>query len=381
MRPGRVSKRTRARGAGLVALVSWCGSSACAGDHGPSEAVAANGAATTTASGTEGTVSSIGASTTGSVPSTDGTLTSAAPGTATGDSGTGSVSASSGNSGTTGGASTSGSTDGATTLAATHGVGGASSSSSSGSGSGSGSSMTGPETTGAGGSSATGEFQLRWVDEFDTVDTSRWQPMTHSWDGNLAQFSAETISVSDGVLSLSLTRAPEGSDKPYLGAEYRSLDTLTYGKIEARVRFARGSAVVSSLVLIFTPWPPDDWNELDIECLGTGQTQFNHMVNIPPADPITGHVQYPSIVELGFDPAADFHEYAIEWVPGEARFVVDGVLRHTATEEMSRMTLPQNILLTIWASDAAAWAGPVDETTAPTTAQYDWMRVYDYVGP
>jgi beta-glucanase (GH16 family) len=239
--------------------------------------------------------------------------------------------------------------------------------------------MTGPETTGAGGSSTSGEFQLSWVDEFDTVDTSRWEPMTHSWEGNLAQFASETVAASNGVLSLSLVQAPDGSGKPYLGVEYRSLDTLTFGKVEARVRFARGSAVVSGLVLIYTPWPPDDWNELDIECLGTGQMQFNHMINIPPADPISGHLQYPRIVELGFDPAADFHEYAVEWVPGEARFLVDGVLTHTATEEMSRMILPQNILLTIWASDTADWAGPVDATTAPTTAEYDWIRVYDYV--
>ena len=65
----------------------------------------------------------------------------------------------------------------------------------------------------------------------------------------------------------------------------------------------------------------------------------------------------------------------------EARFVVDGRVLHVATEEMARMVLPQNILLTIWASDAAAWAGAVDGTTSPTSAQYDWIRVYRYVAP
>jgi endo-1,3-1,4-beta-glycanase ExoK len=55
-------------------------------------------------------------------------------------------------------------------------------------------------------------------------------------------------------------------------------------------------------------------------------------------------------------------------------------LRHTATQEMSRMVLPQNLLLTIWASEAAEWAGPVDGSTAPTTVEYDWIRVCDYSG-
>lgn len=376
MKPGPTYRGPRRRAAWLVAIGSWSSCSACAGDSELGGTAGARDTAAQTAAGNDLTgnamtasVATAGTNTTLGNLTTDGTPTSGAgPDTASGSSWTASGSTSFGSSVTASGdASTSGSTGSSTTLAAATGVGGASSG------------MTGTDTTGAGGSSTSGEFQLSWADEFDTIDTSRWQPMTHSWEGNLAQFSAETVAATNGVLSLSLAAAADGSDKPYLGVEYRSLDTLTYGKVEARVRFARGSAVVSSLVLIYTPWPPDDWNELDIEYLGTGQMQFNHMINIPPADPISGHLQYPRIVELGFDPAADFHEYAIEWVPGEARFLVDGTLRHTATEEMSRMVLPQNILLTIWASDAADWAGPVDATTAPTTAEYDWIRVYDYV--
>lgn len=225
-------------------------------------------------------------------------------------------------------------------------------------------------------------FELAWEDPFDTVDLSRWSLMTHSWDGNLAQFAAAGAEVVDGRLKLNLTPAPEGSEKPYFGVEYRSKETLQYGKVEARVRFAKGSAVVSSLVLIYTPWPPDDWNELDIEFLGknTDRVQFNHMINIPPADPISGHRQYPKLVQLSFDPSADFHDYVIEWIPGRARFSVDGTVLHETTEEMARMVLPQNILLTIWASDSAGWAGPVDATTSPTSAEYDWIKVYRYTG-
>jgi beta-glucanase (GH16 family) len=109
--------------------------------------------------------------------------------------------------------------------------------------------------------------------------------MTHSWDGNLAQFGASNVAVADGLLSIGLSEVDD-AEKPYSGVELRSTETLTFGKVEASVRFARGSAVVSSLVLIYTPWPPDDWNELDIEFLGknSDRVQFNHMVNIPPAD-------------------------------------------------------------------------------------------------
>lgn len=278
-----------------------------------------------------------------------------------------------GGAGGTGGAGMSGASSGETGGA---GMGGASSGGTGGAGTG------GATAGGTGGVAGDGSFELAWEDPFDTVDLTRWQLMTHSWDGNLAQFTGENAAVRDGILHLSLTAAND-ANKPFRGVEMRSRETLTYGKIEASARFAQGSAVVSSLVLIYTPWPPDDWNELDIEFLGKNadRIQFNHMVNIPPADPATGHLQFPELVTLGFNPAAGFHTYAIEWVPGEARFYVDGALMHTATKEMNRMVLPQNILLTIWASGSPDWAGPVNSSTAPTRAEYDWLRVYRYVGP
>jgi endo-1,3-1,4-beta-glycanase ExoK len=95
-----------------------------------------------------------------------------------------------------------GATNTSTSDSATNGTGGSSST------------VAGASATGAGGSTTSSEFQLSWVDEFDTVDTSRWEPMTHSWDGNLAQFSADTVAANNGILSLNLVEAPVGSDKP-----------------------------------------------------------------------------------------------------------------------------------------------------------------------
>lgn len=365
-----------------LGFTSWFGSTGCAGRDEPAAPASDQ---TTNSQNTSSAAVTIGSgATTGDASTTTGAsvvTTMGANGV-----GVGSPSTSGGPTSETNNAATSSATTGAVT--STSGVGGSGSTASStgigggATGGGNGGASTTTGATGAGGTSTGGEFELSWVDEFDTVDTSRWQLMTHTWDGNLAQFATTTVEANGGILSLKLVDAPAGSEKPYLGVEYRSIDTLTYGKVEARARFAKGSAVVSSLVTIYTPWPPDDWNELDIECLGktTGQVQFNHMINIPPADPETGHLQYPELVDLGFDPTADFHDYAVEWVPGEARFLVDGQVVYVATEEMSRMVLPQNILLTIWASDAADWAGLVDGTTSPTSAQYDWIRVYRHVG-
>jgi len=233
-------------------------------------------------------------------------------------------------------------------------------------------------------------FTLLYRDDFDSLDTSRWQLMTHSWGGNLALFSSQSVKVDDGLLSLTLVEAPAGTvdggeEKPFLGAEVRSVDTLTYGRVRARARFARGSAVVSSLVTIYTPWPADNWNELDIEALGkdSRQLQFNTMVYTGPelTPPVANSVtptQDPLLVDFNFDVSADFHIYTIEWTPDGAWFWVDDELVREWAEHIDLMDLPQNVLLTIWASGSPGWAGPVTEETLGATATYDWVELSQF---
>jgi len=239
------------------------------------------------------------------------------------------------------------------------------------------------------GSGSMGEFELLFRDDFDALDTTRWQLMTHSWDGNLALFSDDSVTVENGELSITLLDAPDGTtddsgtEKVFLGAEVRSKDTLTYGRVKARAKLAKGSAVVSSLVTIYTPWPADNWNELDIESLGKdpNEVQFNAMVytgTLPASQTPVSPTQDPQMYTLGFDSSADFHEYIIEWTPQSARYLVDGQLAHTWDASIELMTLPQNILLTIWASDSASWAGPMNETTSGARAVYDWIEIYQY---
>jgi len=44
------------------------------------------------------------------------------------------------------------------------------------------------------------------------------------------------------------------------------------------------------------------------------------------------------------------------------------------------MKLPQNILFTIWPSNAASWAGALTGSSVPSSAQMDWIKVYDWKG-
>jgi beta-glucanase (GH16 family) len=241
-------------------------------------------------------------------------------------------------------------------------------------------------TSGAGGGLASDPFVLSWQDEFDTLDSSAWQLQTFTYDGNEAQFSAQNASVASGVLTLSLTAAASGSAKPYLGVEMRSAKTLHYGKISARMRFATGSGVVTGLVLFYTPYPNCDWNEIDIEHLGrsSNTSQLNAMVYL--GTPMAGcatsvtPTQDPLVVNLGFNAETDFHLYDVEWTPAGVKYFADGALLRTWTANSARLQEPLTILLTLWASSSADWAGPLTPTSAPTSADVDWIKVYDYTG-
>ena len=238
----------------------------------------------------------------------------------------------------------------------------------------------------SGGDAGAGSFVLSWQDDFDTLDTTAWQLQTFTFGGNEAQFTPQNAAVANGILTISLTPNPNSTTEPYWGVEMRSAKTLTYGKVSARMRFATGSGVVSSLVLFYTPYPNCNWNEIDIEHLGdaSNSSQLNCQVYLGTPDPNCATsvtpTQDPEIVDLGADVEADFHQYDIEWTPAGVSTFMDGKLLRTWTAHASLLNLPETILLTIWASNAASWAGPLTATSAPTSADIDWIKVYDWTG-
>jgi len=238
----------------------------------------------------------------------------------------------------------------------------------------------------AGEDASAGTFTLAWQDDFDTLDPSRWELQTFTFGGNEAQFTPDNAAVANGILTISLTPNPDSTTEPYWGVEMRSAKTLTYGKVSARMRFAAGSGVVSGLVLFYTPYPNCNWNEIDIEHLGktSNSSQLNAQVFLgTPAASCTTSVspsQDPQIVDLGVNAETDFHQYDIEWTPAGVNTYIDGTLLRTWTKHADLLNLPETILFTIWASSAASWAGPLTPTSAPTSADVDWIKVYQWSG-
>jgi beta-glucanase (GH16 family) len=227
---------------------------------------------------------------------------------------------------------------------------------------------------GSGGTPASSDFELLWEDNFDSFDEARWSKATHTFPENLAGFTPENAFVEGGLLKLRVTAQQRG-DKPYSAAEIYSNDTFLYGRFEARIRFASGSGIVSSLFI----YNYDPWNEIDIESLGHQLQGVQY--NIITGTPGGGLTYQPHFDPIGFSPYADFHDYAFEWRPGDVRFFVDGQPRHTDARNASRLNQQVRLRMNCWPTnnEVTNFAGPLNPNAIPTEAHYDWVRVYRYV--
>ena len=173
-------------------------------------------------------------------------------------------------------------------------------------------------------------------------------------------FYNSNVRFADGTMTLSLT----GSGGSYVGAEYRSGATFSYGYYSVSMRAAKCPGVISSF---FTYIGRPTWDEIDIEFLGHDTTivQFNYYTN-----GVGGHEYY---YNLGFDASEGFHEYGFDWQPDSITWYVDGVPVYKATIDIPSHA--GHIMMNLWNvhENVSNWAGRFDETQLPVYAAYEWI--------
>ncbi|MGA9119157.1 MAG: family 16 glycosylhydrolase, partial [Bacteroidota bacterium] len=152
------------------------------------------------------------------------------------------------------------------------------------------------------------------------------------------------------------------AQKPYRGAEYRTIGTMTYGRFEVRMRSAPVSGMLSSFFTYYDAASP--WNEIDIETMGrySNEIQFNTIV---PANG-NNHVQRQTVP---FNPHAAFHVLGFEWTPDYVAWRIDGeeVYRQTGTH-ISQLVKPQKIMMNVWQPADVSWAGSFSAAQLPVYA-------------
>ncbi|KAJ2820558.1 hypothetical protein IWW50_005014 [Coemansia erecta] len=147
--------------------------------------------------------------------------------------------------------------------------------------------------------------------------------------------------------------------------------------IEARIRIAAGSGVVSSLLLA-GPAPSD---ELDWEWVGKDMwtAQSMYFVKGQRVDPNAQYFHTPG--DVAQDMAAGFHNYAIEVNPGNIKWYIDNWTTRTLLK-MDGVPFPSDAgqaRMGIWdGTQTSGWAGTVDWSKAPFITEVEWFKFTPY---
>jgi beta-glucanase (GH16 family) len=272
-------------------------------------------------------------------------------------------------------------------------------------------------------------WKLTWADEFDGkgIDPAKWDfdigngffnydanQWIAGWGNEELQYytrEPENASVKDGVLRLrAVKESLHGCG--YTSARLRSkkrdgspLFNQTYGRFEFRAKLPTGRGVWPALWMLpqdekYGPWPAS--GEIDVmEARGQEPTKVLGTLHHGARWPANTHTGKEFIFADG-GTIADFHVYAVEWEPGEIRWLVDGKPYATqsfwwsssktdgnkgvgpkAEGDLNPWPAPfdQPFYLIMNVAVGGKFLGKPDKTTAfPAEMQVDYVRVYEKVG-
>lgn len=242
-------------------------------------------------------------------------------------------------------------------------------------------------------------YNLLWSDEFDgtTLDETKWnrEERQPGWTNNELQEytkSDENIFVKDGHLVLKAIKTEKNGKPYYTSGKIQGWNKtqFQYGKVVVSAKVPEGQGLWPAIWMMpnqesyYGQWPK--CGEIDImESLGNDTTISYSTIHYgePHAE------QQGTITKEGDERfSAKFHEYSVEWEPGEMRFYTDGELVltcndwFTAEEGMDDKPYPapfnQPFYIQMNLAVGGNWPGNPDSTTDFSKAEFevDYVRVY-----
>ena len=157
-------------------------------------------------------------------------------------------------------------------------------------------------------------------------------------------------------------------------------DSYLYGRFEVRMKSANGDGLVSSFFTYNTDWESDlgnlNWNEIDIEMTGNRDSSVQFTTHHP-GSPNSWSIG--EIIEVGFNPHDDFHDYAFEWTSNSIKWFVDGEQVYEQSYSIvNDLNFSQKIMMNLWPAIWESWVGEWDNQDTPKHAYYDYVRYYEY---
>ena len=243
------------------------------------------------------------------------------------------------------------------------------------------------------------KWQLQWEDDFagNEIDQSKWN-FVEKGDGfgnnELQYYTAreENARIEDGNLVI------EARKENYSGMNYTSAKlttenkaSWTYGRFEIRAKLPEGQGMWPAIWMmpedigLYGTWPSS--GEIDImELVGNDMHTVHGTLHYGTPHTSTGYsYQLPDRASF----AEDFHEYAIEWEPGEIRWYVDDQLFAVQNDWFARgsneptdYTYPapfdRDFYMQLNVAVGGTWPGDPDATTQfPQRMLVDYVRAYE----
>ncbi len=239
-----------------------------------------------------------------------------------------------------------------------------------------------------------GDYQLRWHDEFDgsTFDTTKWVPLLGNRHN--ATNSTSAISVENSILTIRTYTDP-ASGVNFTGfLQTNRKYQFTFGLLEARVRFVSSPGQWSAFWLNSNgnipriPVDPSLGAEIDIiehrnSSNGNRTNISNQYVGNVHWNGYASDVQSASSGLIGLpagEAFSDWHVVSLLWTPQGYQMLVDGRVMWNTNQGVSLS--PEYIILSSEVRDQG-WAGNIpvggygpNGSSANPVMQVDWVRVW-----
>lgn len=180
------------------------------------------------------------------------------------------------------------------------------------------------------------------------------------------------------ALASSVTLPAVGQNKPYKGGELFSQQAVLYGRMEMRMRMARGSGILSTF---FTYKNGSEgaqtfWEEIDIEVFGKDDaTTWQSNIITGLGTRTTTEAEHTHTSSL----ADAYHTYALEWTPDYVAWYLDSSeIRRVESSQVSDLTNPQSLRFNIWAANLVDWVGDFDTSALPQYQYVNWISYSRY---
>ena len=238
------------------------------------------------------------------------------------------------------------------------------------------------------------KWRLIWHDEFDgpvgaPPDPALWVAETgdHGWGNHelehYTKLPENALLDGDGHLVIMALAKPGGV---YTSARLKTqnLFSVTYGKIEARMRLPYGQGMWPAFWMMGADYADKGWpacGEIDImENIGKEPFTIHGTVHGPGYSG-AGGIGGTAVLGTGRHLSDDIHVFAVVWEENSIRFLLDGEPYFRVTPSRlpagAHWVFDHPFFLLLNLAIGGDWPGPPDRTTEfPQRLTVDYVRIY-----